>query len=162
MPRYKKNQYTTKEMYKWYKDMYKSKPVTYKLFIKIINLWGEKAVDALINGSSIRLYYGLSRIYIDKVIGKTYLDWPATKLAKKPVIKPNLHSSFYRGRLRWKRGYTRMNSKGTSFVATNYMRGRMAEAFLMPGGHAKFLQVAEHINKPEVAKSIYNLKVLKI
>lgn len=161
MPKYDKNQYSLKQVYRFYVEGVDD-PVSYKEHKAILDLWGSKVNDALLSGKDVKLHNGLSVLCIRKYIKKTYVNKALSKKKGELVKSPNVHSSFYGASVRWRRHYTRFNSAGWSFYPSKKLKKGLNKVMTANMGHTRFVKKATATSKQEQARSIYVKKVIKV
>lgn len=159
MPKVNKNQYTLLEVYKHYKKS-TEEPVDYKTHKAILEAWGDTVVEFLVDGRDVPLYKGLSKIGVRKRVRINYVDFRASKLAGRRIIKSNAHSDFYVGYLYWNTHKTKIFVKGWALRTSAHLAGLIGDVFKTHKGHTKFVQVATAHNQQ--AKAEFNRKIHKL
>tara|TARA_R110000772_G_scaffold27361_12_gene69653 strand:- start:895 stop:1344 length:450 start_codon:yes stop_codon:yes gene_type:complete len=139
MPKFNKNQYTLKQVYAHYKERVKD-PVEYKEHKDILDLWGDKVVDVLLEGKDIRIGSGLSVLCIRKKKKPTYVNFKESKEKGRKIKSSNAHSGFYIARVVWRRHYTRINSSNWSFEPCRTLQRKLSEIMKTYLGHTRFTQ----------------------
>lgn len=161
MPKHNKNQYTLKEVYRWYTKRVEE-PVSYKVHKEVLDLWGDTVVEYLLKGKDVKLQQGISVLGIRKKEKRTYVDRLASKLAGKRVIVQNSHSGFYGASVYWRRHYTTINSKGWSFRPTREFARKLGDVMQEHLGHTRFVKRARVARTVEQSKSIQRKTIHKI
>ena len=161
MPKHNKNQYTLKEVYRWYTKKVEN-PVSYKVHKEVLDAWGDVMVEFLLEGKDIKLQQGMSVLGIRKKEKRTYVDRQASKKAGKLVVVQNSHSGFYGASIYWRRHYTTINSKGWSFRPSRELARGLADVMHTPLGHTKFVKRARVARTVEQSKSIQRKTIYKI
>jgi len=146
-------------MYKFYCTL-SSTPVDYTTYKSIINLWGEKAIEYLVQGKDIQLPSKLSYIGIRKILKPTYVDYQESRRQKKCVVKPNTHSSFYGTKLFWNSHFTRFDVNHWSLTASRKLKQAVKRVMIIPNGHTNFVRNTGVYNN--FAKQAYREHILKI
>ena len=161
MPKFNKNQYKLKEVYKFYKTSV-TKPVAYKEFKLILDTWGDLVNEYLLEGKDVKLHNGLSIIGIRKRIKRTFINKKESKRRGMLIKSSNAHSGFYGARVLWRRHYTTFNSSGWVFQPSRELNRALARIMLSPQGHTRFTKRAIATKSIDQAKSIYNKKIYKV
>jgi len=159
MPKYDRNQYLLKDVYKHYKSRVDD-PVDYKTHKLILDTWGDVVVRYLMEGRDVQLQERLAKIGIRKNECKAVVDYPESKRQQKRVLRSNSHSGFYAARLYWNSHGTRFNSKGWVFQASRNLKAELFKVMSKIGGHRTFLKVSGKHNTG--AKNAIRTKLLKI
>jgi hypothetical protein len=160
MPKYDKNQYTLPEVYAFYKEQTKD-PVDYKLHKAILDLWGNKVIEYLLQGKDIRLHRGLSILGIRKHIRETYIDRQASKEAGRTIRASNIHSGFYGAVTYWRRHYTSFSSGGWGFYPTRKLNRALSAVMQTPRGHMRFVKRAKVTNNQHRAGIVYTNNMIR-
>jgi hypothetical protein len=161
MPKYNRQQYTKQEVYAFYKTQVDA-PLTFKEYFSIMDEWGIEVVKHLLEGRDVRLYANLAKIGIRKKIGKTYIDYKATKLAGKKVVLPNTHSDFYISTLYWARRYAKCKTKGWFFKSSRFLARAGSKVMQTPGGHRTFVKRNDIAKSEKEAAELRKTKIYKI
>lgn len=165
MPKFNKNQVSLKEAYAFYKKSLEAKgikPLTYKEYKLILDTWGNRVVEYLVEGRDVKLHHGLSVIGVRKRRKAWYPDRAASKEAGELVKRSNVHSGFYGAYVWWRRHYTRFSSVGWVFKPSRLLQRSLGKVMLERGGHTNFTMRAVTPATQEQAISTYNKKVHKI
>lgn len=161
MPKYNKNQYSLKQAYAFYKKSVEN-PVTYKEYKLILDTWGYKVVEYLVQGKDVKLHNGMSLIGVRKRVKPTFINKKESKERGEVVRSSNIHAGFYGAYTFWRRHYTTFNSVGWVFRASRHLQKAIAAVMLQPEGHTRFLIRASAAGTQEQAINMYNKKVHKI
>lgn len=82
MSRYKAKHHTTTEMYEYFKKKYPYSDVTFPMFRYVISTFNQKAIDAILEGETLKMGFGLGYIRIQKIkrtFEKPTIDWGETR-----------------------------------------------------------------------------------
>lgn len=158
MPKFNKNQYSLKEAYAFYKKSVEN-PVSYEEYKLILDTWGNKVVEYLLEGKDVKLHAGMSLLGVRKRHKPTFVDRQESKKQGQLVKSSNIHSGFFGAYVYWRRRYTRFNSVGWIFVATRKLHRALGTVMLQPDGHRRFTMKAEVARSEVQAKSMFNKKV---
>jgi hypothetical protein len=161
MPKFNKQQYSLREMYMFYKKTCTS-PVTITEYKHILEVWGDKVNEYVIQGKDVKLYHGLSVIGVRKRIKPFYVDGKASREAKKVIRKPNTHSGGFGAHVMWRRHYTTMSTRGWEFEPSRVLSRGVSTIMKMPGGHTTYVQKARAASTEVQRRALYNRNVHKI
>lgn len=161
MPKHNKNQIPLTEVYKHYKDN-TEKPLDYKTHKAVLDLWGKKVREALVEGKDIKLYHGLSSLGIRKRVKKTYIDKRASSEAGKIIRRSNSHSGFFAAKLLWRRHYTKFNSNNWGFHTCRELQSMITDVMSTLNGHLRYMQKALIPTTEKQRKYAYTKNVLKL
>jgi len=161
MPKYNKNQYLLPEVYAFYKEQTEN-PVDYKTHKQILDTWGTKVTEYLLQGKDIRLHKGLSILGVRKHIRETYVDRVASKKAGKLVRASNIHSGFYGAVIYWRRHYTSFSSSGWAFHPTRELKRALSQVMQTPAGHRRFVKKAKVVASAKRAREVYANNMIRL
>ena len=159
MPKVDKSQILLGEVYNHYRSITQD-PVDYKQHKEVLDLWGEKVVEALLLGKDVKLHGGLATLGIRKKLKRTYIDKKASKELGREVRRSNSHSNFYGAKVHWRRHYTTFNSSGWVFNPSRALQRGLSAVMKTPKGHTVYLQRAMATSKKNQSRSIYVKKVI--
>lgn len=161
MPKYNRQQYSTREVYAFYKKEVKT-PLTLKEYYSILNVWGLEVVKYLLEGRDVRLYSDLALIGIRKHISKTYIDYQTTKELGRKVVLPNTHSDFYVSKLYWSRRYAKCKTKGWHFKSSRFLSRALAKVMKTKGGHRTYVKLNDIATTEHKATYLRKTKIYRI
>lgn len=73
----------------------------------------------------------------------TYIDYKASAIAGKQVVKPNVHSDYYGALVRWNRHYTTVSSRGWRFIPSRALARGVSAVMSKQGGHRIYVKQAK-------------------
>lgn len=109
-------------------------------YFQIVKLWGEIAIEMMVQGKDIKLPFGLSTIGIRKRKRAYSIDYQESRKQKKAVFVPNVRSEGYASYLYWRRKYTTFKSKGWNLYKSVILGKAMYKVMIQRKGHTVFLQ----------------------
>ena len=158
MPRSKRNSYSIKDMYNWYKSLYK-KYVDYSTYLKVLELYARYMMEDLMLGKDIPLYAGFQVLGVRKKYKPYYIDYVQTKAQGKRVLVPNTHSDFYGASVYWKHKGSTFYAKEWTFKPHRTLKRMLAKVLKTPGKHRLFVEMARQGGS---GKNIKNAKRYKL
>ena len=158
MPRSKRNSYSIKEMYNWYRSLYK-KYVDYKTYLLVIELYAKYMMEDLLLGKDIQLYAGFQVLGVRKKYKPYYIDYVQTKLQKKKVLMPNTHSDFYGAQIYWKHRGSKFYPREWAFRPHRTLSRALAQVMKVPGNHKRFVEMARQGNSGARIKNAKRYKL---
>lgn len=159
MPKVNKGQISLREVYQFYKKNTKT-CVDYKTHKAILDLYGTKMNEYLLEGRDVDFFAGMSKIGFRKRYQTTYVDYKASKEAKRVIRRSNSKSGNFTAYLYWPRTKTKINSKFWKFVGSRKLKRAVVPLMQELRGHTRYVERAKMLNK--YAALVYKNRVLKI
>jgi hypothetical protein len=94
MSRYKGKYFSTADMYELFQEKYPDSDVTFAMFRHVICEFNKKAVDAILEGQTLKMGFGLGYIRVQKIerrFDKPTIDWHETKKLKAQGIDKKVY-----------------------------------------------------------------------